>query len=54
MEKRTEKRTFSEIAWEVLNLWTAKYGKNLPWSLMCAHPLFIFIRYKHYEKVISQ
>lgn len=38
MEKRTEKRTFSEIAWEVLNLWTAKYGKNLPWSLMCAHP----------------
>jgi hypothetical protein len=35
------KRTFSEIAQEVMNLWKAKYGKysrNLPWSLQCAIP----------------
>lgn len=36
MEKKT--RTFSEIAQEVLNLWKAKYGKDLPWSLRCALP----------------
>lgn len=33
-----KKRTFSDIAAEVLNLWKAKYGKNLPWSLKCALP----------------
>lgn len=38
MEKKTEKRTFSDIATEVLNLWKAKYGKDLPWSLKCALP----------------
>ena len=38
MERKTEKRTFSEIAWEVWNLWNAKYGKGLPWSLKCARP----------------
>lgn len=32
------KRTFSAIAAEVLNLWKTKYGKNLPWSLKCALP----------------
>ena len=33
-----KKRTFSDIAAEVLNLWKAKYGNNLPWSLKCARP----------------
>jgi hypothetical protein len=41
MEKVKEtnnKRTFSAIAAEVLNLWKTKYGKDLPWSLKCALP----------------
>lgn len=38
MEKKTEKRTFSAIAAEVMNLWKTKYGKYLPWSLKCALP----------------
>ena len=33
-----QKRTFSDIAAEVPNLWKAKYGKDLPWSLKCALP----------------
>ena len=37
MEQKN-KRTFSDIAAEVLNLWKAKYGKDLPWSLKCALP----------------
>ena len=37
MEQKN-KRTFSAIATEVLNLWKAKYGKDLPWSLQCALP----------------
>ena len=37
MEKKN-KRTFSDIAAEVLKLWKAKYGKDLPWSLKCALP----------------
>ena len=32
------KRTFSEVAQEVATLWKQKYGKELPWSLTCAHP----------------
>lgn len=36
MKKKT--RTFSEVAAEVLNLWKAKYGQGLPWSLRCAMP----------------
>ena len=35
---KQNKRTFSAIAGEVLNLWKTKYGKNLPWSLKCALP----------------
>lgn len=35
---KQNKRTFSDIAAEVLNLWKTKYGKNLPWSLKCALP----------------
>ena len=38
MEQKTEKRTFSAIAAEVLNLWKTKYGKDLPWSLKCSLP----------------
>lgn len=38
MEKKTEKRTFSAIAAEVMNLWKTKYGKYLPWSLKGALP----------------
>ena len=32
------KRTFSAIATETLNLWKTKYGKDLPWSMKCALP----------------
>ena len=35
---KQNKRTFSAIAEEVLNLWKTKYGKCLPWSLKCALP----------------
>lgn len=35
---KQNKRTFSAIAAEVMNLWRAKYGNNLPWSLKCALP----------------
>ena len=35
---KQNKRTFSAIAEEVLNLWKAQYGKCLPWSLKCALP----------------
>lgn len=35
---KQNKRTFSVIAEEVLNLWKTKYGKDLPWSLKCALP----------------
>ena len=38
MEKKTEKRTFSAIAAEVMNLWKTKYGKYIPWSLKHALP----------------
>ena len=41
MEKKTEKRTFSAIAAEVLNLWKTKYGKDLPWSLKYALPYLV-------------
>lgn len=37
MEQKN-KRTFSDIAMEVLNLWKTKYGKDLPWSLKNALP----------------
>lgn len=37
MEQKN-KRTFSAIANEVVDLWKAKYGKDLPWSLKCALP----------------
>lgn len=33
-----QKRTFSDIAAEVLNLWKAKYSKKLPASLIGAVP----------------
>ena len=35
---KQNKRTFSAIAEEVLNLWKAQYGQCLPWSLKCALP----------------
>ena len=47
---KQNKRTFSAIAEEVLNLWKTKYGKDLPWSLKyCLSYWFIVSLFNYYK-----